>query len=152
MINCYFNESGYYISGPNIQIYNAVTRHPDIHEVEHLFLVLLKLLLELQPLKLNFATVTIHNDTALVECMNGSPPADAKMILLRSTLRRHIIPSIDANLTFKKISADKLSSLLAEQKSKFLPPVDLTDNSVFQQHHAIRVAKLRKQQNGSNQS
>lgn len=151
MINCYFNETGYYIKSKDLEIFNSVTQSADVSDFEHLYLVLIRLLQNLQVLKLNYVEVKIHNNSTLVEDMNGGIPSNMAVYPIRMTIRRHLIPLINAMITFKKMSGDKISNMLSEAKGRLITSVDLSTDPTFQKHHAGRVAKLRKQ-HGPNQS
>jgi len=152
MINCYFNESGYYISGNSLEIFNVVTRNNDVTDTEHLYLVLVRLLQELQNTKLKYMSITIYNSTALIEAMNGGQLADVKIKPIRTVLRRNMIPSINGMISFKKMSEDKIAEILLEQRNKLIVPHNIEDNEVFKVHHTQRIKKLRKEVNDANQS
>ena len=122
MINCYFDDTGYYISGPNIEIVEEVTTQ--FTGLTRLYLILAKVLRELSVYNLNYTTVKIHNDSRIIDDMMGKTPIDEDCIQLRSILFQ-LIPKIDANIVYLKSSVNEIIQKAQQKLLISIPRINI---------------------------
>ncbi len=126
MLNCYFNHMGYAIEADGTTIVRAVEPKceedgtPSLDTLQHTYLVLFTMLGELVGVDLGYAEVRVHNDTRIIDEMDGSPSIDEMCMETRRSIWQQLLPKIDGRVTWQKISSAKLDERILEHHRAML--------------------------------
>jgi hypothetical protein len=110
MISVFITSKGYYIKGDKIEV--ALSCSPKLNdsgeplydEQYNIYAVLAKALTNLRQQKLT-EDIMVYNDTRMIDEMNGMlQPLNDISMSFRDTIRRIILPNINANVFFRKKS------------------------------------------------
>ena len=124
MILVYINNKGYYIEGKNIEIARSMGADLSSDPAQYLYLVLACALRELAN-SLHKDDVCVYNDTRIIEEMSNEVDCiDDTCDVLRSTIRRNILPNIPGIVFFRKASANFLDNEINHSHRTMLKSVD----------------------------
>jgi len=146
-INIYVTGTGYAIAGPGVLLavdlhqLTATSGEAYYTEKEHLYRVLIKVLLELQ--HITPGSVHIYNDTSLIEEMSGIAHNSIAI-----AIRKNIMPKILSIVYFNKMALAKIQkeiSTIKEQLSFNAPKRygEMAHNTQLSQNFATSFRRIR---------
>ncbi len=130
MIEVFFNKTGYYIIGPNIEIAKSVNPlkiegENVLTDLQHLYAVLSMVLIELLSNPSSKEDITIYSDSRLIEDMRGiTSGMDELCVKTVRYLRRKVIPSIKGVIFFRKKSSDYINSKIKSGQDALIGELD----------------------------
>ena len=129
MIEVYFDRSGYYITGPNIEVAESfspltVGGEMVLTELQHLYVVLYKIFSELTANN-SREDIIIYNDSRIVDDMNGIiNPLDDICEKTRKYMKRKVIPTIKGIILFRKKSTLFIREKIENGQKSLIGDVD----------------------------
>ena len=145
MIEVFFNSTGYYITGPNIEIAKHVTPlkiegNVILTDLQHLYSVLSMALIELMANPSSKEDITIYNDSRIIEDMRGiTAGIDDLCVKTVRYLRRKVIPSIKGVIFFRKKSSDYINNKIEFGQKTLIGEIDdsIKDREIAKIEQAI---------------
>lgn len=155
-VNCYFNESGYYIQSGDNKVCRRVSKKGDTDPLHHTYVVLGAMMSELAGKPLGEPIINVYNDSRLVDDLQGASPIDefCREFLLR--LRRDVFPVVHGTIVFKKASTAAISEAVDSAFAEMFVSDKVRDEAlseaqeVFDTKHRSRVQRLQERWRNGN--
>lgn len=117
MINCYFNEAGYYIKSNSFELASKTNiavdedGEPKYDGLQHLYFGLISILMHLEN---QSGTVYIYNDSRIINDLNGATTLGPWYDKMVQFIKRVLLPKIKGVVFFKKKSSEELTKIIRE--------------------------------------
>lgn len=130
MISVFFNSSGYYITGENIESTSRFSPalssdgQKIFQDIHHTYMVLVRALRELKNTA-GSQDIVFYNDSRIIDEINGIlEPQDEVCSAFIKTIRRNIIPSMISIILFRKKASDFIALRIRQAHSTMMSSVD----------------------------
>lgn len=137
MIELFFNDTGYYIRGNEIEAVQSCSPAPCFQPIHHRYGVCYHALAEL---KNSTDDVVVYNDSRIIDELNGKvDPYDGTCQRWLTAIHRSMLPSLRACVIFRKKPAEFVNSKISAAQTQLLNKAQPEDRKRITDAHEQAV-------------